>query len=54
MRAPVDCEPCDGLLPDQAPDAVQEVAFVDPQARVALLCLPTELRLAAKVTVGAG
>lgn len=54
MRAPVDCEPLIALVPDQAPEAVQEVAFVADQARVELLPLITELGLALKLTVGAG
>jgi hypothetical protein len=50
----VDCEPLIALVPDQAPEPVQEVAFVADQARVELLPLITELGLAFKLTVGAG
>jgi hypothetical protein len=42
------------LVPDQAPEAVQAVAFVDDQVRLALLPLATVLGLAVKLTVGAG
>jgi hypothetical protein len=41
-------------LPDQLPDAVQEVALVDDQVRVELPPLATVLGLALSVTVGAG
>ena len=54
MSAPVDCEPLVGSLPDQAPEAVQEVALVADQASVELLPLVTVLGLAVKLTVGAG
>jgi len=50
----VDCEPLAALLPDQAPDAVHEVALVADQVRVELPPLATVLGLAAKVTVGVG
>jgi len=53
-RAPVDCEPLSAVAPDQAPDAVQEVALVDDQTRDAALPLVIELGLALKLTVGAG
>jgi hypothetical protein len=43
-----------GLLPDHAPEAVQEVALVADQAKVALLPLITELGLALRLIVGAG
>ena len=43
-----------GLLPDQPPDAAQEVACLADPVRVELLPLSTELGLALKVTVGAG
>jgi hypothetical protein len=42
------------MPPDQAPEAVQEVALVDDQAKLELLPLATVLGLAAKFTVGAG
>jgi hypothetical protein len=54
VRAPVDCEPLAALVPDQAPEALQEVALVADQVRVALLPLATVLGLAVKLTVGAG
>jgi hypothetical protein len=41
------------LAPDQAPDAVQDVALVVDQLSVELLPLVTVLGAAAKVTVGA-
>ena len=47
-------EPLTGSLPDQAPDAVQDVAFAADQVRVDALPLMTELGLALKLTVGAG
>jgi hypothetical protein len=54
VSAPVDCEPLAALLPDQAPEAVQEVALVADQVNVELPPLATVLGLAAKITVGAG
>ena len=42
------------MAPDQAPDAVQEVALVDDQTRDAALPRVIELGLALKLTVGAG
>ena len=50
----MDCEPLTGLLPDHAPEAVQEVALVADQVRVELLPLITELGLALRLIVGAG
>ena len=50
----MDCEPLTGLLPDQAPEAVQEVALVADQVKVELLPLITELGLALRLIVGAG
>jgi hypothetical protein len=50
----VDCEPLKPLLPDQAPLAVQAVAFVDDQVSVELARLATVLGLALRLTVGAG
>jgi hypothetical protein len=50
----VDCVPLTALVPDQAPDAVQEVALVDDQLRLELLPLATVLGLAVRLTVGAG
>jgi hypothetical protein len=49
----VDCEPLTFLAPDQAPDAVQEVALVDDQIRDAALPRVIELGLALKLTLGA-
>jgi len=46
-------EPVVALLPDQAPEAVHEVARVDDQFRVALAPLATVLGLEVSVTVGA-
>ena len=54
LRAPVDCEPLEALVPDQAPEAVQAVALLADQAKVALLPLAIVLGLADKATVGAG
>ena len=51
VRAPVDCEPLTGLVPDQAPEAVQEVALVEVQLNVELPPLATVLALAAMLTV---
>ena len=49
----MDCEPLTALLPDQAPEAVQEVAWVLDHVRVELAPLATVLGLAVKLTVGA-
>jgi hypothetical protein len=54
VRAPVDCEPLAALVPDQAPEAVQEVALMADQVSVELPPLATVPGLATKVTVGAG
>ena len=54
MSAPVDCEPLKPLLPDQAPEAVQAVAWVDDQVSVELAPRATVLGLALRLTVGAG
>lgn len=54
MRAPVACDPLTALVPDQAPEAVHDVALVAVQVSVELPPLATELGLAAKVTVGVG
>jgi hypothetical protein len=51
---PVDCVPLAVLVPDQAPEAVQEVAFVAVHVNVELLPLATVLGLAAKIMAGAG
>jgi hypothetical protein len=54
VSAPVVWEPLIAFVPDQAPEAVQEVAFVADQVKAELLPLTTELGLAFKLTVGAG
>lgn len=50
----MDWEPLKGLTPDQAPVALQEVAFVDDQVSVAALPLAMVLGLALKLTVAPG
>lgn len=50
----MDCEPLAAWLPDQPPEALQEVAFVADHVNVELLPLTMELGLAARLTVGAG
>jgi len=50
----VDYEPLVGLLPDQPPEAVQDVAFVADQFKVEVPPLITELGLAVRLTAGAG
>lgn len=47
-------EPLVDFAPDQAPDALQEVALVDDQVTVEPLPLSTELGLALMVIVGVG
>jgi hypothetical protein len=54
FSAPVDWVPCTDFVPDQAPEAVQEVAFVAAQFNVELLPLVMALGPTLKVTVGAG
>lgn len=54
LSAPVDCEPVAALAPDQAPEAMQDVALVADQVSMALLPLATVLGPADRVTVGAG
>ncbi len=54
MSAPVECEPLVGSLPDQAPEALQAVAYVDDQVRVALAPLVMALGPTLKLTVGSG
>jgi len=49
----VDCEPLTAWLPDQAPEALHEVALVDDQLNVDALPLATLLGLVVKLTVGA-
>lgn len=53
MSAAVACEPLVASLPDQAPEAVQEVAFLEDHSRVELAPNATVLGLAVKLTVGA-
>jgi hypothetical protein len=50
---PVDWVPDTAFVPDQAPEAVQEVAFVAAQFNVALLPLVMALGPTLKLTVGA-
>lgn len=50
----MDCEPLKAWLPDQAPEAVHEVALVDDHFKLALSPLAIVLGLAARFTVGAG
>jgi hypothetical protein len=50
----VDCEPLTAFAPDQAPDAVHAVAWVEDQVRVDFPPLATELGLALRVMLGAG
>ena len=52
MSAPVVVDPLVASLPDQAPEATQEVALVEDQVKVAALPLATVLGLALSVTVG--
>jgi hypothetical protein len=54
VSAPVDCEPLIALVPDHAPEAVQDVALVADQVRVELLPLVTVLGLADRLIVGTG
>jgi hypothetical protein len=54
VRSPVDCEPFNALVPDQAPEAVQAVAFAEDQLSVALPPLAIALGPTLKLTVGIG
>jgi hypothetical protein len=54
VSAPVDWEPLTALVPDHAPDALQDVALVDDQTTDAALPRVIELGLTLKLTVGAG
>jgi len=54
VSAPVVCEPLVALVPDQAPDAVQEVAFVEDHVSAEDAPLATDVGLAASDTVGLG
>jgi hypothetical protein len=51
---PVDCEPRTDLVPDQAPEAIHEVAFVELQLSVELVPVPTVPGDALRLTVGEG
>ena len=50
----MDWVPCTGIAPDHEPEAVQEVALVAVQFKVALLPLVMALGPTLKPTVGAG
>jgi len=54
VNAPVDWLPEVALAPDHAPEAEQEVAFVDDQMSVEAPPLATDVRFAASDTVGTG
>jgi len=54
VNAPLNSFPEIGLLPDHAPEAVQELAFVEDQASMEDSPLATELGLAARDTIGDG
>jgi hypothetical protein len=54
VRVPVDCEPFTALVPDQAPEAVQAVAFAEDQLSIALAPLAIALGPTLKLTVGVG
>jgi len=54
VRLPVLCEPEVACVPDQAPEAVHEVALVEVQLRVEVPPEIIEIGLADIVTVGAG
>ena len=54
VSAPVDCEPCRALVPDQAPEAIQLPALVLNQFNVALFPLSMALGPTLKLTVGEG
>lgn len=54
VSAPLDSLPETSLAPDHAPEATQESAWVDDQARVEVPPLATDVGFAASDTVGAG
>ena len=54
VSAPVDWDPLVASVPDQAPEAVHDVAAVELHVRVALLPETIVVGLAVSVTVGAG
>ena len=53
-NAAVTCEPDKGLLPDQPPEPLQEVALADDQLSIAVPLCGTWLGVAAIVIVGGG
>lgn len=54
VRAPVACVPEVALLPDQPPEAVQELALLTDQLKVEGLPLATVVGVAVKEMAGAG
>jgi hypothetical protein len=52
VRTPVDCDPDRPLVPDQAPDAVQDVALDELQFNVELVPLAMVLGVAEMLTAG--
>lgn len=54
VSVPVDCDPLSALLPDQAPEALQAVAWTDDHVRVALAPLAMALGPTLRLTVGSG
>jgi len=54
VSAPVDCVPFMALAPDQAPEAVQAVAFAEDQVSVAAAPLSIALGPTLSCTVGVG
>jgi len=54
VNAPVDCEPLAGFVPDQPPEAEQEVALAADHVSREFPPLVTELGAALKATLGAG
>ena len=52
VNAPVACCPVTGLVPDQAPEALQAVALAAFHDSVAAVPLETVLGLALKLTLG--
>ena len=54
MSAPVDSLSEAGLVPDQAPEAAQELAFVEDQVRVEASPIATDGGFAASDTVATG
>ena len=54
VNGPLDWLPEVALLPDHAPEAVQELALVDDQVSVEDAPLATEAGFAESVTVGTG